>query len=1151
VHQSIDAQRFCTYFNNSPHLECPGHNFPVDDVYVASQNNFEDEGALAHHVVEVLFEHIVYKKDEGDVLVFLSSAREIDACVNGINSRALKDGTLVIAYPLYSQLDDSAISAAKNPDHRDGLAGEMEGLKSKTKDQVVRKVVCCTNIAETSLTIDKIRFVIDAGQAKKLRYDHRLRCTALVQDWVSHASTVQRKGRAGRTSSGVCYHLYSEDHHNRKMSRYDTPAILEKSVDELILLSLSACQRSIEELGLLDTPNQDDILSAKERLLELGFIEKCAPNRISLTNCGRVACDLSHIRPESVRVILNACEKFPECARRPIKLAVILSTTESIFDSDLVVHAEDKSNHVFGDHLLALEHFEWFEGLRSRMQKNAKSLKKKCLSRGLNFNILASVQEDVETCYKKLKKRKLLPAVDTHTNEQGFQPGNDMRLLQVLTSGYFHHAVKCLDVQFIEKIPCSHLTVDGVSTLLDKKSFLNGSIQSGQGLTTFIDDEARSRTLQRNDANDIAVFDDGNLSITTDKITPRFLLYGSLTKAMNGNVYMLDASVIEGWVIEKEAPRRWLERVCFNKAGESKCRITMRHIGPFVLKDCREQGERDFFKEVQDRSGADLLHPMLDLGYIVIVGSQASVDRARTVITDKVQSVLNTKRVRDKSHNKLTGFVYGLGMSVTHRMGGGTTHEFICAYGTDEAPSSCCNVAEIRLEKKGKQNSGELVVLPIRNTSMDTLRAALDAVDLDFTTKREKGRFVVRSQFPSRHSDEAGIRELFSLLGNHEKLVAEMVTRDSIAKPKAKQVFDVFGREAYGSSTFWREACLHLDGATVCFIPTQGCFAFGPRNKGSQASAKAFRNLVDKLTGGIQYYDVTLPAAFERYQIRRFLAILAELKKANPSTLFALCEVQNSKSQRVFKVQRGDVHSDYEWLMHGGNIKEIFTIRIWYTALVSKHQKSTKALLQKALSPRTLGNPSPDSAPRDLPGFESRMCVRCRRIVVVSFSRNNANIPPKDNATAGWRLTLCGCCYCLECFRHAAMHCLEDDHVRYVQCLCCRNAVLAKDCFEIIGKTNRNKEEWNQLCRLADARYCQGNVTLATGRMRRGKLRDLDRQQHWATCPDCGVTCVYPGGYRFFICRNTNCRSKMCTRCRMVATEECVEGQCRLVEDED
>ncbi|CAD7939848.1 unnamed protein product, partial [Amoebophrya sp. A120] len=263
---SIDPSRFCAYFDNCATVDCPGKNFPVEEIYlpieVASSPGENHSGSfdnLVEHAVEVLFEEIVGKRAEekGDVLIFLAGAKPISECVQSIKSRAMDEGLddRVVAYPLYASMPEEDKDHAKDPEHRTGL------------------VICCTNIAETSLTIDGVCFVLDGGTSKQLSYNHDLRCSALREERISQASAKQRRGRAGRTRPGVCFYLYSKDTHENVMPDYDQPQILRVSVDSLVLYALHVQGCSIEDLGLLDCPTEAHIAAAKQRLLDLRMVQ--------------------------------------------------------------------------------------------------------------------------------------------------------------------------------------------------------------------------------------------------------------------------------------------------------------------------------------------------------------------------------------------------------------------------------------------------------------------------------------------------------------------------------------------------------------------------------------------------------------------------------------------------------------------------------------------------------------------------------------------------------------------------------------------------------------------------------------------------------------------------------------------------------------
>jgi HrpA-like RNA helicase len=144
---SIDSQRFSAYSGGCPNMNCPGKSFPVEEIYLPSQVSTVGD-QLVSHASDVLFENIVSKGVQGDVLSFFSGAADIDACVSKINSRAKKDGDNVVAYPLYARLDEASRDAAADPYHRWGL---QDKAREGTKHKEMRKVICTTNVRNICL----------------------------------------------------------------------------------------------------------------------------------------------------------------------------------------------------------------------------------------------------------------------------------------------------------------------------------------------------------------------------------------------------------------------------------------------------------------------------------------------------------------------------------------------------------------------------------------------------------------------------------------------------------------------------------------------------------------------------------------------------------------------------------------------------------------------------------------------------------------------------------------------------------------------------------------------------------------------------------------------------------------------------------------
>ena len=240
-----------------------------------------------------------------------------------------------------------------------------------------RKVVCCTNIAETSLTIERVRFVIDSGKARKLSYDHQLWLTTLKVEDVGRASVRQRRGRARRTASGFFYPLYSQAYHEQRMPLYEEPAIKQMPAEELVLRVLSAGGASVADLGLLDPPDRAAIESAQNRLLNLGFVELApgpggetrsglSEERLRLTEDGKFALSLGGcVDLEAARMLLAA--EALGCMHDALKLAALLAERYGGMFAQVAAGSaagtpsrgqeEQRLNcvHEFGDHFTALE----------------------------------------------------------------------------------------------------------------------------------------------------------------------------------------------------------------------------------------------------------------------------------------------------------------------------------------------------------------------------------------------------------------------------------------------------------------------------------------------------------------------------------------------------------------------------------------------------------------------------------------------------------------------------------------------------------------------------------------------------------------------------------------------------------------------------
>ncbi|MEO7261495.1 MAG: ATP-dependent RNA helicase HrpA [Jatrophihabitantaceae bacterium] len=302
---TIDPQRFAEYFDDAPILEVSGRSYPVSVRYrpiVEEDSDSKEERDQITAVCDALTE--LRREPAGDVLVFLSGEREIRDTADAINNLKLSDTEVL---PLYARL-----SAAEQ--HR-VFAGHRG-----------RRVVLATNVAETSLTVPGIKYVIDSGTARISRYSQRTKVQLLPIEAISQASATQRAGRCGRTSDGICIRLYAqEDFESRP--EFTDPEILRTNLASVILQMASLELGPVEQFGFLDPPDARQIADGVGLLTELGALQtgpqpSAGREQPTLTELGRQIAQLP-VDPRLARMIIEADRRG--CVRDVLVLAAALS----------------------------------------------------------------------------------------------------------------------------------------------------------------------------------------------------------------------------------------------------------------------------------------------------------------------------------------------------------------------------------------------------------------------------------------------------------------------------------------------------------------------------------------------------------------------------------------------------------------------------------------------------------------------------------------------------------------------------------------------------------------------------------------------------------------------------------------------------------
>jgi ATP-dependent helicase HrpA len=277
---TIDPQRFSEHFNNAPIMEVSGRSFAVDIQYrdYVEQQQAQDQIEAISLAVEELFAH-----GRGDILVFLSSEREIRETQQALQK---KQYTHTEVIPLYARLSASDQQKIFHPQGR-------------------RRIVLSTNVAETSLTVPGIKYVIDSGLVRMSRYSHRLKVQRLPIEAISQASAKQRAGRCGRTSKGICIRLYSEQDFLAR-PEFTDPEITRTHLSSVILQMLNLGLGEIQQFEFIQPPQEKFIKDGVRLLQELQAVDIRA-GRLHLNEQGRKMARFP-LDPKYARMLLAAGE---------------------------------------------------------------------------------------------------------------------------------------------------------------------------------------------------------------------------------------------------------------------------------------------------------------------------------------------------------------------------------------------------------------------------------------------------------------------------------------------------------------------------------------------------------------------------------------------------------------------------------------------------------------------------------------------------------------------------------------------------------------------------------------------------------------------------------------------------------------------------
>ncbi|WFD03067.1 RNA helicase [Malassezia obtusa] len=426
---TLDAEKFSMFFDDAPIFYVPGRRFPVDIHYTP-----QPEANYLHAAVTTVFQ-IHTTQPKGDILVFLTGQDEIDAATESLQqtTRALggKIAELIIC-PIYAN-----------------LPGDQQARVFEPTPAGARKVVLATNIAETSITIDGISFVIDPGFVKQNSYNPRTGMSALSVVPCSRASVNQRAGRAGRVGPGKCFRLFTKWAYNNELEENTVPEIQRTNLANVVLLLKSVGIHDLLNFDFLDPPPTDTLIRSLELLYALGALN----DRGELTKLGRRMAEFP-VDPMMSKAILASEEH--RCTEEVLSIVAMLAESGSLFfrPKDKKLHA-DRARQTFfrpgGDHFTLLHIWEqWVESGYSTAF---------CLENFLQPKALARVRDVRDQLVSLCERVELVPeanpnAADVSGIQKSIVAGYFMNTARLQKGGETYRAIKQNSSVYVHPSSC-------------------------------------------------------------------------------------------------------------------------------------------------------------------------------------------------------------------------------------------------------------------------------------------------------------------------------------------------------------------------------------------------------------------------------------------------------------------------------------------------------------------------------------------------------------------------------------------------------------------------------------------------------------------------------------------------------------------------
>ena len=302
---TLSADIFSDYFGGVPVFRIPGRTFPVETYFAKSVQ----EDYVMAAVKQTLQIH--FNSPPGDILIFMTGQEDIEGTCQVLAEKMEKlgsDSAPLLVLPMYSQ-----------------LPADLQAKIFEAAPEGIRKVIVSTNVAETSLTVDGIKYVIDSGFCKLKVYNPKIGMDALLVTPVSKANANQRSGRAGRTGPGYCFRLYTDRQFREELMESAVPEIQRTNLSNVVLLLKSLGIKNLLDFAFMDPPPQENIMNSLYQLWILGALD----NTGELTDTGRRMVDFP-LDPPLSKMLLHAHD-VGQCSSEVLIIVSMLSVPSVFF----------------------------------------------------------------------------------------------------------------------------------------------------------------------------------------------------------------------------------------------------------------------------------------------------------------------------------------------------------------------------------------------------------------------------------------------------------------------------------------------------------------------------------------------------------------------------------------------------------------------------------------------------------------------------------------------------------------------------------------------------------------------------------------------------------------------------------------------------